>query len=73
MLTFSSVDHHRSSCPVAASFNIPLTQAVDADALTGWQVHHLSLESEVVTLFSTAHDPLPWRAHHLNPEVIQLE
>lgn len=52
---------------------VPLTQAVDADALSRGQVHHLPLEREVVSLLGTAHHPLPWGAHHFDSEVVQLE
>lgn len=53
--------------------SILLTQTVNADPLPGRKVHHLALEREVVSLLGTAHYSLPFRAHHFDPEVVQLE
>jgi hypothetical protein len=50
-----------------------LTQAVDADPLTWWQIHHLPFESEIIALFCTTHDPLPWGTYYLDAEVIELK
>jgi hypothetical protein len=50
-----------------------LTQTVDTNSLTGWQVHHLALEREVIALFGAAHDALSGRTNDLDAEVIQLK
>lgn len=73
MLALLSVEPEFIPTMLSAPATISLTQAVDADPLPWTEVHHLALKREVVALPCTAHDPLPWRAHHLDPEVVQLE
>jgi hypothetical protein len=49
------------------------TDAVDTEALSRGEGHHLAAEGEVVAVLGVAHDPGPRWTDGDDPEVIQLE
>ena len=58
---------------ITSAISRQLTEGIDGETLTRWQMQHLSLQSEVVSWFRAAQDALVGWADHLDPKIVQLK